>query len=401
MRFALIYPAFLIQRSGINKSMTLLANWLAQAGHEVWCIHKNGRKPLYRLDTRVNLLEGEENFASCKTLLRNCDAAAIHYAGAEAEWGLNLMRGINTPLLMKESHLPWVVEQISWNRKARMLAFSRAQAIQLLESARGYALPQDLALKTFYTNVPISMPNISYTHDQRENSTKWLVAAGRLDDIQKRFGMLIEAFSILAPEFPDWNLVIYGDGLFKEYYLEMLAQLHLQERVKLGGSLDNLESSLAQGDIFVMPSAFESFGRALAEACAVGLPGVGFAACCGVNEIIIDGKNGILVKEETAAALAQALACLMRAPELRERLGKEGKILAQRYASDTILPQWENILCATAASAGNVPSSNRPMGECDFSVSGGRRNGGASYGTGIARALRAKFRNKSAKSVHS
>ena len=74
-----------------------------------------------------------------------------------------------------------------------------------------------------------------------------------------------------------------------------------------------------------------------------GLPAVGFASCSAVNELIIDGYNGILC-EDGAHSLAQGLKKLMSNQELRVEYGANANKSMKVYAPDRIWDDWEQLL---------------------------------------------------------
>ena len=77
-------------------------------------------------------------------------------------------------------------------------------------------------------------------------------------------------------------------------------------------------------DLLAMPSEFEAFGISAAEALACGVPVVAFAAG-GLEEVVVDGETGVLVREQTAEALASALTRLLRSPERLVAMGAAGR----------------------------------------------------------------------------
>lgn len=168
----------------------------------------------------------------------------------------------------------------------------------------------------------------------------------RLSKNHKQPHLLIEAFCKLANEFPNWELVLWGakegEAFFKQ--MELMVSAHgLQDRICFEGSTNDVEEALASCDIFTFPSAYEGFGLSLGEAMSKGLPAVGFASCSAVNELIIDGYNGILC-EDGADSLAQGLKKLMSNQELRVEYGANANKSMKVYAPDRIWDEWEQLL---------------------------------------------------------
>lgn len=178
-------------------------------------------------------------------------------------------------------------------------------------------------------------------HDQ-----KVIVAAGRLTRV-KGFERLIEAWGMLAAEFPEWTLRIYGVGELRE---ELLAQAAaVGGRIELPGYTDDMPGVLAAAGAFVMSSRLEGFPMSLLEALAEGTPLISFDCPRGPGEIVRSGRNGFLVPDGDIAELAVALRRVMRDPVLREQLGRQAHQDAQEYTIEKITHDWTGLMDELAA----------------------------------------------------
>lgn len=104
---------------------------------------------------------------------------------------------------------------------------------------------------------------------------------------------------------------------------------------------------LANGDLFVVPSACEGFGLTAGEALSMGLPAIGYQSCAGINELIKDGKTGLLVADGVEP-LADAMARLMRDRELRIKMGAAAREDMNQYSAEQIWSRWERLLAELA-----------------------------------------------------
>jgi glycosyltransferase involved in cell wall biosynthesis len=121
------------------------------------------------------------------------------------------------------------------------------------------------------------------------------------------------------------HLIIVGEGE-ERHALERLARrLGVQHRVHLIGQRSDVGAIYRDAtDIAVLPSRKEAFALAAAEAGLERLPVVA-ARVGGIEEVVLEGKTGFLVKPESPSALAQALHRLALHPEERRRMGKEAR----------------------------------------------------------------------------
>jgi glycosyltransferase involved in cell wall biosynthesis len=93
------------------------------------------------------------------------------------------------------------------------------------------------------------------------------------------------------------------------------------------GWREDVADVLALGDVFVLPSEREGFGRVLVEAMAMGKAVVATTAG-GIPEIVLDGETGLLVPPAAPAPLADAVRGLLDDPARAARLGAAGRARA-------------------------------------------------------------------------
>src|SRR5690606_11188970 len=96
-----------------------------------------------------------------------------------------------------------------------------------------------------------------------------LMAMGRLVPF-KRFDALIQVFSALAADYPDWDLTIWGEGPEREALVQQVRDAGLTSRIFLPGRTSQPWEALRQADIFALTSQVEGFPNVLLEAMALG-----------------------------------------------------------------------------------------------------------------------------------
>lgn len=169
---------------------------------------------------------------------------------------------------------------------------------------------------------------------------KRIISVGRLSK-EKEFSVLVEAFSRVEKEYPDWELVIFGEGSERLGLETLVASKGLQKKVKLPGKTQEISRELLESSVFVLTSRFEGMPNALAEAMASGLAVISTDCPTGPRELIDHGKDGLLVPLDDMKALVEALEKCLQDKKFSKTLGKEAKLKMKNYTMEKIAPLWE------------------------------------------------------------
>lgn len=234
------------------------------------------------------------------------------------------------------------------NRQKRNM-LDHCDAIHLLMPSTKNAIePMTNAEITAIPN-PIEQISTKYFVDHfQKKHTYQIVTLSRLHR-DKQIELLIEAFSLLADNYPQWNLICYGDDgplKYKKMLVQMIRSKKLENRVFLPGRTTSPMDILSKADIFAFPSKREGFGLAICEAMSVKLPCVGLKTTTGVNELITDDVNGLLA-DSNPRDFACKIKRLMDSPTLRTDMGDAGLRSLRRFTPKEIFDQWENLLKKT------------------------------------------------------
>lgn len=152
--------------------------------------------------------------------------------------------------------------------------------------------------------------------------TPQLVIAGRLAKI-KGHTFLFDAMPEIIRQFPTVHLLILGEGDQSELLKEKAVLLNINKHVSFMGFQNNPYGYIQASDIIVLPSLFEPFGLVYIEAFALKIPVVAFDVQAS-NEIITHNETGILAAPKNSAALADAIITLLKNPEKRKQIVKNG-----------------------------------------------------------------------------
>lgn len=160
---------------------------------------------------------------------------------------------------------------------------------------------------------------------------------------QKGQDDLIDMFAELSIIHPDLRLVLIGRGEFKNSLQRRVLQHGLVDRVIWIDFLENPFSFMSRAKVFVLTSRSEGFGNVLVEAMACGTPVVAFDCPSGPEEILQDGKWGVLVKNRDKILMRDAISELIIKDDRRNLYSKLGQQRAEMYSCETIVSQWEEL----------------------------------------------------------
>lgn len=209
---------------------------------------------------------------------------------------------------------------------------------------------QEAILKRFGTQAE-TVPNmvsedfISAPRRLRRGGRFEFSSVGRLVD-WKHFDMVIRASATLRDRGYDFGVTIIGGGEEEQNLRQLIERLDIGSHVKLAGVLtrDRIIDIHAHSDAFVLPSDHETFGVAIIEAMAMGLPVI---ACNAGGPIeIVDDSNGILIPPLDQNALVDAMARMIDDSRRydSERIAAD---CARKYAPQNVARRIEDIFART------------------------------------------------------
>lgn len=158
-----------------------------------------------------------------------------------------------------------------------------------------------------------------------------VITVGRLVE-KKGYATSIQALGALTQQGIDFRYQIIGSGPLRESLRNLAAEHSISGQVELLGAQSSQEVRrlLQESDVFLLPSITASDGDtegapvSLMEAQACGLPVIS-TLHAGIPEIVVDGVSGFLVREHDIAQTAEALSRLANDPQLRTRMGQQGR----------------------------------------------------------------------------
>jgi N-acetyl-alpha-D-glucosaminyl L-malate synthase BshA len=199
------------------------------------------------------------------------------------------------------------------------------------------------ARESLAADLPIEvLPNfvdVDLFHPQRapRNGPRVLVHASNFRAVKRPLDLL-RILQRVGDKVPA-KLLLAGEGPMRDEVETQARTLGLD--VEFAGATPDLAPLLRRGDLFLLPSAAESFGLAALEAMASGLPVVG-SRVGGLPEVV--GETGILCEPGDVVAMSDAAVRLLQDDALHARLSDAARERAvQLFAAPPALDRWEHL----------------------------------------------------------
>lgn len=155
----------------------------------------------------------------------------------------------------------------------------------------------------------------------------------------KRVDDVVHIFKRINDALPS-KLLMVGDGPERQSIEELCRSLNLCSEIRFLGKQDAIEELLAISDLFLIPSASESFGLAALEAMACEVPVISSNAG-GLSEVNIHGETGFLSPVGDIESMANYGIRILQNPEILEGFRKRAFERAKKFDINSILPQYE------------------------------------------------------------
>jgi glycosyltransferase involved in cell wall biosynthesis len=170
-----------------------------------------------------------------------------------------------------------------------------------------------------------------------------LLTVGRLTE-QKGHRYLLEAAPAVLAQYSDAVFAFAGEGPLRDELAMQAEELGITQAVRFLGLRRDVPQLLCGADVFVLPSLWEGMSMALLEAMSEGAAVVA-SDVEGINDLMADGCEGLVVPPADPQALAQAILRLLKDADLRKRLGKAARGRVKRdFSVEAMCEKYEEVL---------------------------------------------------------
>ena len=236
----------------------------------------------------------------------------------------------------------WEHHHYYWIKKNRFWSALTKKAYRKIESLICLNNQEAAILHTMGNTVVI--PNFTEPHHKqsRNDNQQLLTVAGLIQ--RKGIDLLLKTAEQVLIENPGWTWKLIGDGPLRNNVLEFISNKKLEDRLILQApSGPDINREYQETTIYIMTSRFEAFPLVLLEALSWGIPCISFDCPSGPNEIIQDGKTGVLVPPENTSAMIAAINTLIKNQDSRLYMSVAALQAVQQYYPESVYKKWEEV----------------------------------------------------------
>lgn len=278
MRIVLL--SYLHGFGGAEKQSIMLANAMAERGHDItliaicaanMCYDLNDKvKFIFLPDQRTNVLRIVYRYFDIKKKLEEIRPdVTINFWFQSAYMTALMNKSITGKVIYSERGDPGDKEYSGMLGLIRKMTMPRIDGFVFQTNSAKEYFDKKIQSRSVIIPNPVFVGREDYPEIKKRR--KVIVTVGRLHP-QKNQKLLIDSFALIADRIPDYSLEIYGEGELKDALKKHIEELGLTERVFLKGTNSRILSFICDATLFVLSSDYEGQPNTLLEAMALGIP---------------------------------------------------------------------------------------------------------------------------------
>lgn len=337
---------------GSERVMTILANGMAEAGIAVDMVVMQNMERTYAVNDKVNVIQFNfDTFSPIRKIFARLSMLRKLMKEGNYTAVISFMHIINFYTLIAGIGIKNViVSERADPRKAatlpikigRKLLYPLATKLIFQTEDAKSCFPERIQKKGYIIPNPI---NNELPQPYSGERNKEIVAVGRFTE-QKNFKMTVDAFEILHKEYPEYKLVIYGDGPLRKEIYDYAKNKGLEGYTAFPGFVKDIADRIAKAGVYVSSSNFEGISNSMLEALAMGIPSV--CTDCpvgGAAMTIRNNENGILIPVGDAYALYEGMKKIIEDKAFAEKLSKNAVKIRRDLSIMNVVEKWISVIC--------------------------------------------------------
>lgn len=342
-----------LANGGVERVLSVLANYFAAHGYEVYVVAISSDKVFYPLHENVHykfvplksvysketVVKKIKSFFKLFRVIKRINPDCI--IGFEDSLILRtvpIAKLLRKRIFISERTDPAVYGRLMFS--VIKFVYSLADAVVFQTEEAKLCFQSSVQKKSTVIPNPLS-ENLPY---RTGVVNKDIIMACRLRP-QKNVALAIKAFSEFYKYHHDYRLVIYGEGEQLEELKSIANEYDVAQTVSFPGHISDIHSKMQNCAVYLSTSNFEGISNSMLEALAIGIPTI--CTDCpvgGARMFIHNGLNGLLVPVGDADAVAAALSRIVDNPVFADKLSAESVKIREELNADVICSRWRKLL---------------------------------------------------------
>lgn len=345
-------------KGGSERVMCNLADYFVQQGNKVTLVTQYQREDEYPLNPKVKrilsqITEAEmgrnriSNFIRRFQKLRNIwktekPDAILVFIGKNNFMALLTAWGLHIPVVVSVRADPNQEYPNRWMRFMARHLFKKAAGVILQTRECMEFFPRAVKRKSVILHNPVNEVFFENPYEGEREHT--IVTVGRIDE-NKNQALLLRAFALIAADYPDYQIILYGKGDQEENLKQLADNLGIADRVIFAGNVSDVADKIKKAGVFVLTSNTEGMPNALIEAMALGLPVIATdCPCGGPRDLIEDGVNGILTPVGDVDKMKENLQHILNDLQNALHMGQTARESTAIYREKIVYCEWMEYL---------------------------------------------------------
>ena len=181
-----------------------------------------------------------------------------------------------------------------------------------------------------------------YNPNCLKDKRKIILVVCRMVENNKRVLFSIDLWRRIYLDYPDWQMVIIGDGRDLDKY-KMFAKMYGLKNLVFTGKIDPLPF-YREASVFLMTSRFEGFGMTLLESQQMGVVPIAIDTYKSLHDIVQDNYNGVIVKNEDLDEMDRCVRRVLDDEDLRTKIAYNEINSSKRFKPSVIIESWMALL---------------------------------------------------------
>lgn len=220
--------------------------------------------------------------------------------------------------------------------------YSQSKVVAVSEEIRNRLISEYGITNVSY--IPNFCEETKMVSEPFQTDSEYIIAVGSLRNSVKQFDELIKTYAASKLPAAQVQLFILGKGEDEAALKHLVTTLHMDAFVKLLGYQPQPEKYMLGAKYLVLCSRMEGFPNVILEALQLGIPVVSFNCKSGPSEMIVHGRNGLLVKDQDFTELQKAMEDLLFNKQLYNVCKTNAHCTLDRFSKETVLNKWNNII---------------------------------------------------------